>query len=91
MAWYVEGPVLKKEFQSFVGVDPVPVVYGLTIGEYAQMVNGEKWLPGGEQCSLMIIPCQNYEHADRFSLPVKPSPNLPNEAAIQLYPQLCFF
>jgi uncharacterized protein YbbC (DUF1343 family) len=89
--WYVEGPVLKKEFQSFVGLDPVPVVYGLTIGEYAQMINGEKWLPDGMQCTLMIIPCQNYDHTDQFSLPIKPSPNLPNAAAIALYPYLCFF
>ena len=89
--WYIEGPVLKKEFQSFVGVDPVPVVYGLTIGEYATMINGEKWLPNQGQCALMIIPCLNYEHSDRFSLPVKPSPNLPNESAIALYPYLCFF
>jgi len=89
--YFIDGPILKKEFQSFVGVDPVPVVYGLTIGEYAQMINGEKWLPDGEQCTLMIIPCQNYDHTDRFSLPVKPSPNLPNADAIALYPYLCFF
>ena len=89
--WLVEGPVLKKEFQSFVGVDPIPVVYGLTTGEYAQMINGEKWLPDGMQCTLVIIPCQNYDHADQFTLPIKPSPNLPNPSAIALYPYLCFF
>lgn len=89
--FYVDGPVLKKEFQSFVGVDPVPVVYGLTVGEYAKMVNGEKWLPGGIQCKLKIIGCEHYTHADKFSLPVKPSPNLPNQSAIALYPYLCFF
>ena len=89
--FYVDGPVLKKEFQSFVGVDPIPVVYGLTIGEYAQMVNGEKWLPGGAQCKLKIISCLKYDHTAYFELPVKPSPNLPNLDAIFLYPKLCFF
>ena len=89
--WYIDGPMLKKEFQSFVGVDPVPVVYGMTIGEYAQMVNGEKWLPEGEQCKLKVIPCMHYEHSFTFSLPVKPSPNLPNSRAISSYPYLCFF
>ncbi len=88
--FYVDGPVLKKESSSFVGVDPIPVVYGLSIGEYAQMVNGEKWLPEGEQCKLMVINCLNYELSCRFSLPVKPSPNLPNIAAINLYPYLGF-
>ena len=89
--FYVDGPVLKKESGSFVGVDPIPVVYGLTIGEYAQMVNGEKWLPEGDQCKLMVINCLNYDHSSRFSLPVKPSPNLPNIEAINLYPYLGFF
>lgn len=89
--WYVDGPVLKKEFQSFVGVDPIPVVHGLTVGEYAQMLNGEKWLEKGQQCNLKVVTCTNYKHADRYSLPVKPSPNLPNDLAIYLYPSLCFF
>ncbi|MBL0308758.1 MAG: DUF1343 domain-containing protein [Bacteroidetes bacterium] len=89
--WYVDGPVLKKAFQSFVGVDPVPVVHGLTVGEYAKMVNGEKWLENGQQCRITIIPCENYEHKMRYSLPVKPSPNLPNDLSIALYPSLCFF
>lgn len=88
---YVDGPVLDKKFQSFVGVDPIPLVYGLTLSEYAQMVNGEKWLPEGIQCPLKVIPCLNYEHGLRFDLPVKPSPNLPNGLAIALYPSLCFF
>ncbi len=89
--WYVDGPVLEKEFQSFVGVDPLPVVHGLTVAEYAQMVNGEKWLQNGAQCSLTVIPCAGYNHTMRYSLPVKPSPNLPNDRAIYLYPSLCFF
>lgn len=89
--WYVDGPVLKKEFQSFVGLAPIPVVHGLTVGEYAQMVNGERWLPNGMQCSLTVIKCLNYDHTKRYSLPVKPSPNLPNDVAIYLYPSICFF
>lgn len=89
--WYVDGPVLKKQFQSFVGVDPIPVVHGLTIGEYAQMVNGEKWLPDGAQCKLKVVTCQNYTHETRYKLPVKPSPNLPNEIAIYNYPSICYF
>ena len=89
--WYVAGPVLKKEFQSFVGVDPIPVVHGLTIGEYAQMVNGEKWMHNGAQCNLKVISCLRYEHKMRTDLLIKPSPNLPNWKAILLYPSLCFF
>lgn len=89
--WYIDGPVLKKEFQSFVGVDPIPVVHGLTVGEYAQMVNGEKWLPKGELCKLRVIECLNYDHKLRYSLPVKPSPNLSNEVAVYNYPSICFF
>lgn len=89
--WYVDGPVLEKEFQSFVGVDAIPVVHGLTVGEYAQMVNGERWLQSGMQCRLKVITCANYTHAMRYSLPVKPSPNLPNDVAVYLYPSLCFF
>jgi len=89
--WYVDGPVLKKEFQSFVGVDPIPVVHGLTVGEYAQMVNGEGWLPDGKQCKLKVITCLDYTHKTKYDLPVKPSPNLPNYLAVSLYPSLCFF
>lgn len=89
--WYVDGPVLQAGFQSFVGVDPIPVVHGLTVGEYAQMVNGEHWLGEEKKCKLSIIPCLNYTHQTRYSLPVKPSPNLPNDVAIYLYPSLCFF
>lgn len=88
---YVDGPVLKSEFASFVGMHPVPVVYGMTIGEYALMVNGERWLKDSLQCNLTVIPCTNYDHHSRYILPVPPSPNLPNNTAVQLYPSLCFF
>lgn len=89
--FYVDGPVLDTAFRSFVGMHPVPVVHGMTIGEYAKMINGEKWLPKGIQCSLTVIPCQKYNHSTLYSLPVKPSPNLPTMEAIYLYPSLCFF
>jgi uncharacterized protein YbbC (DUF1343 family) len=89
--WYVDGPVLQKDFQSFVGVDPLPIVHGLTIGEYAQMVNGEKWLPHGGQCKLRVIQCLEYQHTNKFSLRVKPSPNLQDSLAIALYPSICMF
>ncbi len=89
--YYVAGPVLKSEFKSFVGMHPVPVVYGLTIGEYGLMVNGEGWLKGGIKCDYTVIKCVNYNHSQTYSLPVKPSPNLPNDKAIELYPELCFF
>ncbi|MCC6384264.1 MAG: DUF1343 domain-containing protein [Bacteroidia bacterium] len=89
--YYIDGPVLKPGFESFVGMHPIPVVYGMTIGEYAQMVNGEGWLKNGIHCELKVIPCGNYDHNTSYSLPVKPSPNLPNMASIYLYPSLCFF
>lgn len=88
---YIDGPILEKAYESFVGMHPVPIVHGMTIGEYAQMVNGEKWLKNGEQCDLMVIMVENYTKADAYSLPIKPSPNLPNDQAINLYPSLCFF
>ncbi|CAN5300636.1 DUF1343 domain-containing protein [soil metagenome] len=88
---YVDGPVLDMKFQSFVGMHPIPIVHGLTVGELATIINGEKWLPGGKECSLEIIKNQNYDHKTSYSLPVKPSPNLPNDQAIKLYPSLCFF
>lgn len=88
---YIDGPVLEKEHSSFVGMHPVPVVHGMTIGEYAQMINGEKWLKDGVQCQLTVIPVKNYTHQTPYSLPIKPSPNLPNDTAINLYPSLCFF
>ena len=91
-AHYIDGAVLDTANQrSFIGMHPVPVVYGMTIGEYGQMINGEKWLNNGIQCNLTVIPCQNYTHQSKYSLPVKPSPNLPNDRAKELYPTLCFF
>lgn len=88
---YIDGPVLEKEFKSFVGLHPVPIVYGMTIGEYAKMINGEKWLEKGVQCDLTVIPLKNYTHQSTYSLPLRPSPNLPNDKSINLYPSLCLF
>jgi uncharacterized protein YbbC (DUF1343 family) len=88
---YVDGPILEPAFSSFVGLHPVPVVYGMTMGEYALMVNGEYWLKDSVQCDLRVISLMNYDHNTRYELPVSPSPNLPNNTAIQLYPSLCFF
>jgi uncharacterized protein YbbC (DUF1343 family) len=89
--FYVDGPVLDTAFRSFVGMDPVPVVHGMTIGEYARMVNGEGWLEHGMRCDLKVIPCLGYDHLTEYVLPVKPSPNLPNQVSVYLYPSLCFF
>ncbi|MCT4664757.1 MAG: DUF1343 domain-containing protein [Flavobacteriales bacterium] len=88
---YIDGPILEKEHQSFVGMHPVPVVHGMTMAEYAQMINGEKWLKDGIQCELDFILCENYDHQAAYVLPIKPSPNLPNQQSIYLYPSLCFF
>lgn len=88
---YIDGPLLELKHKSFVGMHKVPVVYGMTIGEYAQMINGEQWLQGGIQCDLTVIPLVGYTHNTEYSLPIKPSPNLPNDKAINLYPSLCFF
>lgn len=87
----VDGPILEKEFTSFVGMHSIPVLHGMTIGEYAKMINGEKWLKNGVQCQLTVIPCLNYKREMSYSLPVKPSPNLPNDQAINLYASLCLF
>jgi len=89
--YFVDGPVLEEKYKSFVGMHPVPVVHGMTIGEYAQMINGEKWLENNLVCELQIIDCKNYTHSDRYSLPIKPSPNLASDVAIYLYPSLCLF
>ena len=88
---YIDGPVLEPQHSSFVGMHPVPVVHGMTIGEYAQMINGEGWLANKAQCDLMVVKMENYTHKTAYSLPIKPSPNLPNDVAINLYPSLCFF
>ena len=90
-AHYVDGPVLDTNYRSFVGMDPVPVVYGMTIGEYAQMINGEGWLGNGLRAELNVIKCANYTHQTRYTLPVDPSPNLRSMRSIYLYPSLCFF
>jgi uncharacterized protein YbbC (DUF1343 family) len=79
------------EFKSFVGMHPIPIVHGLTVGELAMMINGEKWLPGGATCELEVVKMQNYTHDTPYSLPIKPSPNLPNDQSIMLYPSLCLF
>lgn len=88
---YVDGPVLDPAFSSFVGMHPIPVVYGLSMGELAGMINGEGWLKGGLQCKLTVIPCENYSHALPVSLAVRPSPNLGNDHAVRMYPSTCFF
>jgi len=88
---YIDGPVLEMKYKSFVGMHPVPVVHGMTIGEYAQMINGQKWLKNGVTCDLTVIKMKNYTHQTPYSLPIKPSPNLPNDVSINLYPSLCFF
>lgn len=88
---YVAGPILKLEFESFVGMHPIALVHGCTVGELAQMINGEKWLENEIRCELTVIPVANYSHSMAYSLPVPPSPNLPNDLAVRLYPSLCFF
>ncbi|GJM31946.1 MAG: hypothetical protein DHS20C18_09470 [Saprospiraceae bacterium] len=88
---YVDGPILQKGYESFIGLHHIPVVHGMTVGEYAQMVNGEGWLKNGLKCDLKVITCQNYDHQTPYSLPVRPSPNLPNMRSIYLYPSICYF
>ena len=88
---YVDGPILEKANQSFVGMDPIPIVHGMTVGEYAQMLNGEKWLAKGVQCDLKVIKVKNYTHKTFYNIPIAPSPNLPNMRSIYLYPSLCLF
>lgn len=88
---YIDGPVLKEKWASFVGMHKVPVVYGLTIGEYGKMVNGEKWLKNGIQVKYTVIPMLGYHKQKRYGISERPSPNLPNDKSINLYPSLCFF
>ena len=96
---YIDGPVMKKESMSFVGLHPVPIVYGMSIGEYAKMINGENWLnnsylkatTNNSKCKLTIIEMSDYNRLEKYKLPEKPSPNLPNQKSINLYPSLCFF
>lgn len=89
--FYVDGPILESNFKSFVGMHPVPIVHGMTVGEYAQMINGQGWLENGVSCSLSVISMQNYDRKAEYILPIKPSPNLPNQQSIYLYPSLCLF
>lgn len=89
--FYIDGPVLDTTLRSFVGLHPIPVVYGMTIGEVALMINGERWIKSEKPCQLTIIPCLNYTHQSKYILPVPPSPNLPNMASVYLYPSLGFF
>jgi uncharacterized protein YbbC (DUF1343 family) len=89
--YYIDGPVMEKKFTSFVGMNPIPIVHGLTVGEYAQMLVGEKWLKDSLPCKLKIIKCINYDHSSFYSLPVNPSPNLPTMTSVYLYPSLCLF
>jgi uncharacterized protein YbbC (DUF1343 family) len=87
----IDGPALEMDHKSFVGMHSIPVLHGMTIGEYAKMINGEKWLANGVTCNLTVIPCVNYKREMPYSLPIKPSPNLPNDQSINLYASLCFF
>lgn len=89
--FYFDGNIADTVYRSFVGMDPVPVVHGMTVGEYAGMLNGEGWLKNGVKCRLTVIKCKDYTHKTLYELPVKPSPNLPNQTSIYLYPSICFF
>ncbi|NAY92996.1 DUF1343 domain-containing protein [Muricauda sp. JGD-17] len=88
---YVDGPTMMTEHSSFLGMNPIPLVYGMTIGEYAQMLNGEGWLQDSKKVELKVIPLKNYTHQSEFHLPIRPSPNLPNDVSITLYPSLGLF
>jgi uncharacterized protein YbbC (DUF1343 family) len=88
---YIDGPTLEPEHKSFLGMHTIPLVHGMTIGEYAQMINGEQWLANGVQCKISIISIKNYTHKTSYSLPIRPSPNLPNDQSIKLYPSLGLF
>jgi len=87
----IDGEVLNMNYTSFVGMHPVPILYGMTIGEYGKMINGEGWLKNGVQANLTVVPLENYTHKTPYSLAIKPSPNLPNDLSIYLYPSLAFF
>ncbi|MEN8799966.1 MAG: DUF1343 domain-containing protein [Flavobacteriaceae bacterium] len=89
--YYIDGPMMEKEHRGFLGLTPIPLVYGMTIGEYAMMINGENWLEAGLKADLKVIPLANYTRSTRYSLPVRPSPNLPNARAVNLYPSLGLF
>lgn len=88
---FVDGPINEKPGQSFVAMHPIPIAHGMTVGELARMINGEGWLPNKAQCDIEIIPVKNWKHTDEYILPVKPSPNLPNQQSVTLYPSICLF
>lgn len=88
---FIDGPILEPDCRSFIGVDPMPVAHGMTVGELALMIDGERWLRGGNTCHVKVIPMAGWSHGDPYELPVRPSPNLPNSRSIELYPSLCFF
>lgn len=89
--FYVDGPILDPKYKSFVGMHPIPVVHGMTLGELALMINGERWLEGNARCDVKVIACLGYNHNTKYVLPEKPSPNLPNMRSVYLYSSLCFF
>jgi uncharacterized protein YbbC (DUF1343 family) len=89
--FFVDGNILDTAYSSFVGMHPVPIVHGMTVGEYAMMLNGEGWLKNSVKCDLEVIRCRNYTHSTLYELPVRPSPNLPNQNSVYLYPSICFF
>ncbi|MGV3539785.1 MAG: exo-beta-N-acetylmuramidase NamZ family protein [Rufibacter sp.] len=91
IGYLIDGPILEPQFKTFVGMNTIPISHGLTLGEYAHMINGEKWLKNGVQAEVKIIPVKNYDRNKFYSLPVKPSPNLPNDQSIKLYPFICLF
>ncbi|MGN0035784.1 MAG: exo-beta-N-acetylmuramidase NamZ domain-containing protein [Bacteroidaceae bacterium] len=88
---YVDGPIRQKGFQSFVGLDPIPLLHGCTVGELARMMEGEKWLGNASPCRLTVVAVEGWRHGEPYSLPVKPSPNLPNDLSVAYYPSLCLF
>ena len=88
---FIDGPILEPDCRSFIGVDPLPVAHGMTVGELALMIDGERWLRGGNTCHVKVIPMAGWSHGDPYELPMRPSPNLPNSRSIELYPSLCFF
>lgn len=89
--FYVDGPVLQPKYKSFIGMQSIPVVYGMTVGEYAKMLQGEGWVKSSKKLKLTVITCGNYDHKKLYQLPVSPSPNLKNMTAVYLYPSICFF
>lgn len=87
----IDGPVRESGYESFVGMHPIPIIHGMTIGEYGKMINGEKWLKNEVVCELEVVTCENYAHDSIYSLPIAPSPNLRSDQSIALYPSLCLF